>query len=58
MRKSVEITIVGDLHYRQIIVTGGAKSGCVTVNSNLAGIGIMKSNHWILEYEEIHNNIH
>lgn len=25
MRKSVEITIVGDLHYRQIIVTGGGE---------------------------------
>ena len=25
VRKSVEISIVGDLHYRQIIVVGGAE---------------------------------
>ena len=55
MRKSVEISIVGNLHYRQIIVVGGGgqKIGCLTTNSNTAGVGTQKTSIWFLEYEEI-----
>ncbi len=54
VRKSVEISIVGNLHYRQIIVVGGGqKIGCLTTNSNTAGVGTQKTSKWFLEYEEI-----
>jgi hypothetical protein len=53
MRKSVEISIVGNLHYRQIIVLGGQKIGCLTTNSNTAGVGTQKTSKWLCEYEEI-----
>ena len=54
MRKSVEISIVGNLNYRQIIVVGGGqKIGCLTTNSNTAGVGTQKTSRWFLEYEEI-----
>ena len=55
MRKNVEISIVGNLNYRQIIVVGGGrqKIGCLTTNSNTAGVGTQKTSRWFLEYEEI-----
>lgn len=54
VRKSVEISIVGNLHYRQIIVLGGRqKIGCLTTSSNTAGVGTQKTSRWFLEYEEI-----
>ena len=52
--KSVEISIVGNLHYRQIIVLGGGqKIGCLTTNSNTAGVGTQKTSRWFLEYAEL-----
>lgn len=54
MRKSVEISIVGNLNYRQIIVVGGGqKIGCLTTQSNTAGVGTQKTSKWFLEYEEL-----
>ena len=54
VRKSVEISIVGNLHYRQIIYCGGGqKIGCLTTNSNTAGVGQQKTSRYFLEYEEL-----
>ena len=47
----VEITIVGNLVHRQVILMGIEKCGTLTIFSNTAGVGIMRSNKWILEYE-------
>ncbi len=54
VQKCVEISIIGNLLYRQIIVIGGGqKIGCLTTNSNTAGVGQQKTSKWLLEYEEL-----
>lgn len=53
VRKCVEISIVGNLNYRQIILVGWQKIGCLTTNSNTAGVGMQKTSRWVIEYEEI-----
>ena len=50
--KFMEVCIMGDLCRRDIYMVGEKKAGCITTNSNTAGIGKQRSTRWILEYEE------
>ena len=55
--RRIEISIVGDLNYRQIILLGGGKLGCLTTNSNTAGVGKQKTSRWIMEYETMDDSV-